>query len=98
MYFLSGFIVLLGGIAMLVLCSVLVYFFISLVSRKGFKRVLQKHDIIEIMVWTGLILLSVMLIVQQSWFVLLPIVLLMMTMIKLRRTHRKLRAILGEDT
>ncbi|KQY83064.1 hypothetical protein ASD24_12315 [Paenibacillus sp. Root52] len=98
MYFLSGFIVLLGGIAMLVLCSVLVYFFISLVSRKGFKRVLQKHDIIEIMVWTGLILLSVMLIVQQSWFVLLPIVLLMMTMIKLRRTNRKLRAILGEET
>lgn len=98
MYFLSGFIVLLGGIAMLVLCSVLVYFFISLVSRKGFKRALQKHDIIEIMVWTGLILLSVMLIVQQSWFVLLPIVLLMMTMIKLRRTNRKLRAILGEDT
>ncbi|WP_145046226.1 hypothetical protein [Paenibacillus xylanexedens] len=98
MYLLSGFIVLLGGIAMLVLCCVLVYFFISLVSRKGFKRVLQKHDIIEIMVWTGLILLSAMLIVQQSWFVLLPIVLLMMTMIKLRRTNRKLRAILGEDT
>ncbi|WP_145410502.1 hypothetical protein [Paenibacillus xylanexedens] len=98
MYFLSGFIVLLGGIAMLVLCCLLVYFLIALVSRKGFKRTLQKHEIIEIMVWTGLILLSLLLIVQQSWLVLLPIVLLMTTMIKLRRTNRKIRAILSEDT
>lgn len=97
MYLLSGFIVLLGGIAMLVLCCVLVYFFISLVSRKGFKRVLQKHEIIEIMVWTGLILLSLLLIVQQLWFVLTPVGILMVAMRNLQRNNLKFKAMLGED-
>ncbi|MEY8744949.1 hypothetical protein AB9M62_37325 [Bacillales bacterium AN1005] len=97
MYLLSGIIVLLGGIAMLVLCCVLVYFFISLVSRKGFKRVLQKHEIIEIMVWKGLILLSLLLIVQQLWFVLTPVVILMVAMRNLQRNNLKFKAMLGED-
>lgn len=97
MFFWTGFIVLLGGIAMMVLCCLLIYFLIALVSRKGFKRVLQKHEIIEIMVWTGLILLSLLLIVQQLWFVLTPVVILMVAMRNLRRNHLKFKAMLGED-
>ncbi|WP_413377403.1 hypothetical protein [Paenibacillus taichungensis] len=67
------------------------YFLIRLISRKAFKRILTKYEAIEIVVWAAMVFFAIVMIKNQSWNMLLPVVLLMVSMINLRRSNRKYR-------
>ncbi|MFK0521093.1 hypothetical protein ACINKY_02705 [Paenibacillus illinoisensis] len=71
--------------------AVLVYYLVRLISKKAFKLTLTKAEAIEILVWLAIVFFSMVMIIKQNWNLFLPIVLLLVPMINLRRSNRKYR-------
>ncbi|MEO2204121.1 hypothetical protein ABGV42_10230 [Paenibacillus pabuli] len=71
--------------------AVLVYYLVRLISKKAFKLTLTKAEAIEILVWLAIVFFSIVMIIKQNWNLFLPVVLLLVSMVNLRRSNRKYR-------
>lgn len=78
-------------LAMSVFYAVLVYYLVRLISKKAFKLTLTKAESIEILVWLGIAFFGIVMIVKQNWNLFIPVVLLLVSMVNLRRSNRKYR-------
>jgi amino acid transporter len=87
--FMEMLLVLIAILGMGAFYCLIAYFLIRLISRKAFKRTLTKYEAIEIVVWAAMVFFAIVIIKNQSWNMLLPVVLLMVSMINLRRSNRK---------
>lgn len=89
--FLEMLLVLIAILGMGAFYCLIAYFLIRLISRKAFNRTLTKYETIEIVVWAAMVFFAIVMIKNQSWNMMLPVVLLMVSMINLRRSNRKYR-------
>lgn len=89
--FMEMLIALVAILAMGVFYGVLVYYLVRLISKKAFKLTLTKVEAIEILVWLAIVFFGIVMIIKQNWNLFLPIVLLLVPMINLRRSNRKYR-------
>ncbi|UPK46173.1 hypothetical protein [Paenibacillus pabuli] len=85
------FMVALAILGMFAFYSLLAYFLIRLISKKGFKVTLTKYEILEIMTWLALIFIVFYSIKSWSSFTILPAVLLVITLKNMRISNRKHR-------
>ncbi|MGF9695509.1 MULTISPECIES: hypothetical protein [Paenibacillus] len=84
-------IALIAILGMGVFYALLAYYLIRLISKKAFRRTITKVETIEILVWLAIVFFGIVMIVKQTWHLLLPVVLLLVSMINLRRSNRKYR-------
>lgn len=89
--FMEMLLALIAILGMVAFYCLIAYFLIRLISRKAFKRTLTKYETIEILVWVAMVFFAIVMIKNQSWNMLLPVVLLMVSMINLHRSNRKYR-------
>ncbi|WP_336779601.1 hypothetical protein [Paenibacillus illinoisensis] len=89
--FMEMFFALVAILGMGVFYAVLVYYLVRLISKKAFKLTLTKVEAIEILVWLAIVFFGVVMLIKQNWNLFLPIVLLLVPMINLRRSNRKYR-------
>lgn len=89
--FMEMLIALVAILAMGVFYGVLVYYLVRLISKKAFKLTLTKVEAIEILVWLGIAFFGIVMIIKQNWNLFIPVVLLLVPMINLRRSNRKYR-------
>ncbi|WP_186322930.1 hypothetical protein [Paenibacillus silvae] len=85
------FLVALALLGMLAFYSLLAYFLIRLISKKGFKVTLTKYEILEIMTWLALIVIVFYNIKSWSTSTILPAVLLIIPLRNMRISNRKHR-------
>ncbi len=71
--------------------AVLVYYLVRLISKKAFKITLTRVEAIEILVWLAIVFFGVVMIIKQNWNLFIPVVLLLVSMVNLRRSNRKYR-------
>ncbi|MGG4127863.1 hypothetical protein ABEW19_06320 [Paenibacillus illinoisensis] len=71
--------------------AVLVYYLVRLISKKAFKITLTRVEAIEILVWLAIVFFGVVMLIKQNWNLFLPVVLLLVSMVNLRRSNRKYR-------
>ncbi|MEK3707647.1 hypothetical protein MKY87_26715 [Paenibacillus sp. FSL R7-0198] len=64
---------------------------IRFISKKAFKLTLTKYEMMEIMTWLAVLFVTFMMIKNGSINLLLPVVLLIIPLINLRRSNRKHR-------
>ena len=89
--FMEMLIALIAILGMGALYAWLAYYLVRLISKKAFKRNLTKVEAIEILVWLVMVFFSIVMIMKQNWNLFLPMVLLLVSMINLRRTDWKYR-------
>lgn len=89
--FMEMLIALVAILGMGVFYAVLVYYLVRLISKKAFKHTLTKVEAIEILVWLAIVFFSIVMIIKQNWNLFLPVVLLLFSMVNLRRSNRKYR-------
>ncbi|WP_339303015.1 hypothetical protein [Paenibacillus sp. FSL R5-0519] len=78
-------------LGMFLFYSLIAYFLIRFISRKAFKLTLTKYEMMEIMTWLAVLFITFMMIKNGSINLLLPVVVLIIPLINLRRSNRKHR-------
>ncbi|MCW3792250.1 hypothetical protein OM416_11690 [Paenibacillus sp. LS1] len=76
---------------MILFYSLIAYFLIRFISRKAFKLTLTKYEMTEIMTWLAVLFIAFMMIKNGSINLLLPVIVLIIPLINLRRSNRKHR-------
>lgn len=89
--FMEMLIALVAILGMGVFYAVLVYYLVRLISKKAFKHTLTKAESIEILVWLGIAFFGIVMIIKQNWNLFILVVLLLVSMVNLRRSNRKYR-------
>ncbi|APO45138.1 hypothetical protein BS614_14740 [Paenibacillus xylanexedens] len=84
-------IILVAILGMILFYSLIAYFLIRFISIKAFKLTLTKYEMMEIMTWLAVLFITFMMIKNGSINLLLPVVLLIIPLINLRRSNRKHR-------
>ncbi|PYE52251.1 hypothetical protein HUB98_27720 [Paenibacillus barcinonensis] len=85
------FLVALALLGMFAFYSLLAYFLIRLISKKGFKVTLTKYEILEMMTWLALICIVVYSIKSWSSTTILPAIMLIIPLRNMRISNRKHR-------
>ncbi|WP_264929398.1 hypothetical protein [Paenibacillus sp. LS1] len=78
-------------LGMILFYSLIAYFLIRFISRKAFKLTLTKYEMTEIMTWLAVLFIAFMMIKNGSINLLLPVIVLIIPLINLRRSNRKHR-------
>ncbi|MFX3649123.1 MAG: hypothetical protein ACE3K2_06870 [Paenibacillus sp.] len=84
-------IILVAILGMTLFYSLIAYFLIRFISKKAFKLTLTRYEMMEIMTWLAVLFITFMMIKNGSINLLLPVVLLIIPLINLRRSNRKQR-------
>lgn len=84
-------IILVAILGMILFYSLIAYFLIRFISKKAFKLMLTKYEMMEIMTWLAVLFITFMMIKNGSVNLLLPVVLLIIPLINLRLSNRKHR-------
>lgn len=78
-------------LGMVLFYSLIAYFLIRFISKKAFKLTLTRYEMMEIMTWLAVLFITFMMIKTSSMNLLLPVVVLIIPLINLRRSNRKQR-------
>ncbi|WP_342572559.1 hypothetical protein MKY85_10740 [Paenibacillus sp. FSL R5-0749] len=84
-------IILVALLGMILFYGLIAYFLIRFITKKAFKITLTKYEMMEIMTWLAVLFLTFMMIKTSSMNLLLPVVVLIIPLINLRRSNRKQR-------
>ncbi|WP_339260390.1 hypothetical protein MKZ12_11020 [Paenibacillus sp. FSL R5-0713] len=84
-------IILVALLGMILFYGLIAYFLIRFISKKAFKLTLTRYEMMEIMTWLAVLFLTFMMIKTSSMNLLLPVVVLIIPLINLRRSNRKQR-------
>ncbi|WFR61865.1 hypothetical protein P9222_26575 [Paenibacillus amylolyticus] len=78
-------------LGMILFYSLIAYFVVRFISKKAFKLTLTTYEMVEIMTWLAVLFITFMMIKAHSMNLLLPIVVLFIPLINLRKSDRKQR-------
>lgn len=84
-------IILVAILGMILFYGLIAYFLVRFISKKAFKLTLSKYEMMEIMTWLAVLFITFMMIKTSSINLLLPVVVLIIPLINLRRSNRKQR-------
>ncbi len=84
-------IILVAILGMILFYGLIAYFLVRFISKKAFKLTLTKYEMMEIMTWLAVLFITFMMIKNGSINLLLPVVVLIIPLINLRRSNRKHR-------
>ncbi|WP_339241501.1 hypothetical protein MKX40_10900 [Paenibacillus sp. FSL R5-0517] len=84
-------IILVAILGMILFYGLIAYFLVRFISKKAFKLTLTKYEMMEIMTWLAVLFITFMMIKTSSMNLLLPVVVLIIPLINLRRSNRKQR-------
>lgn len=84
-------IILVAILGMILFYGLIAYFLVRFISKKAFKLRLTKYEMMEIMTWLAVLFITFMMIKTHSMNLLLPVVVLIIPLINLRRSNRKHR-------